>query len=514
MSDCIYCKYRLDEDDNTNQNCSKWMNRDDPNVPCKPDNKEFGDSPNSDSDNCMNVQCPAHCQYPYPKSVYNDEESNSEYYGNNQFPNNNELKDNNDLLTDYLNNATDESKLNQDILSYNNSNVPDLNLKCGGLINPEDDVTMNFPSLPSQFELRNAINTLADQDNIGINWGAIKNTDKLREMSNIEINEDENIVTINDYNIPLADNGIELEWWDSTYNEDQLKLPIPSNIRDFQSLESIHQTTGEILQYVFNDHNLENMVIEEVYDWLRKRTIDFEQSVEGSSQDDKKFTMADFFGISTDRATNVEFEGCMNRIMLTNHNDEEHIERIQNFTHLSELGDPNNRKDLLYVEAKIIKFITVNPNKITKCFDIIYVSDNICEKGLSSNAIEMLGKVLRLKTDDIENEKYKDNVRVVSNRLLKYLPDIIKKIIAIAEYYEDNNCNGELSGNTIMLKEIYDNLFVKNNQMSFDYPDLGVIEFFQDFQKNIFTKSVLLIFVAFLITQFISLFNVTYNINK
>ncbi len=65
-----------------------------------------------------------------------------------------------------------------------------------------------------------------------------------------------------------------------------------------------------------------------------------------------------------------------------------------------------------------------------------------------------------------------------------------------------------------MLKEIYVNLFEKNNRLSFDYPDLGIIEFFQDFKKNIYTKTLLLIFIAFIITQFIGLFSVQYNINK
>ena len=126
----------------------------------------------------------------------------------------------------------------------------------------------------------------------------------------------------------------------------------------------------------------------------------------------------------------------------------------------------------------------------------------------------MLGYFLKLNTNNIENDKYKDNMRIISNRLLKYLPDIIKKIIEIAEYYENKTCNHNLTKNTILLKEIYTNLFEKNNRLSFEYPDLGIIEFFQDFQRNIFTKSVLLIFIAFIITQFIGLFSIQYNINK
>lgn len=514
MSDCSFCKYRKDEDNDTQQTCAKWINKDQTNIPCKPEGGEFGDSPNSDSDNCIKIDCPSQCQYPFPRGIYNEPASKLDYYGNDQLPDNDKLKDNNELFTDFLNDTTNQSYIKGEFSSYNKDNVPDLNFKCGALVTPEDNDNMNFPNLPSQFELRNAVNTIAEQEKIGIDWGAIKETDKLRGMSNIQIDNNAKTVVINDYIIPLSDSGIELEWWDTTYTEEQLKMAIPENIRQFQNLEVIHETTGGILKYVFEEHTRQNMVIEEVYDWLRKRNIEVKELINAESKENNKITMAKFFGITTDEATNFEFEDCINRVMMTNHDDDDHLRRINTFNHLSELGSSKNRKDLLYVEAKIIKFITISPKKITKCFDIIYITDGMCKKGLSSNAIEMLGYFLKLNTDDIENEKYKDNIRVISNRLLKYLPDIIKKIITIAEYYEDKNCNGELANNTIMLKEIYNNLFVKTNKMSFEYPDLGVIEFFQDFQKNIFTKTVLLIFIAFIITQFISLFSVQYNVSK
>ena len=32
MTDCSYCKYRIHEDDNTKQKCSKWINKDEPDI--------------------------------------------------------------------------------------------------------------------------------------------------------------------------------------------------------------------------------------------------------------------------------------------------------------------------------------------------------------------------------------------------------------------------------------------------------------------------------------------------
>ena len=111
------------------------------------------------------------------------------------------------------------------------------------------------------------------------------------------------------YFYPLSEDGIELEWWNRTYTEEELKQAIPENIRQFQNLNVIHETTGGILQYIFEDHTVQNMVIEEVYDWLRKRRIEVDESIkENLQENEKKFTMARFFGITTDEATNFEFE--------------------------------------------------------------------------------------------------------------------------------------------------------------------------------------------------------------
>jgi len=515
MTDCSFCEYRLNEDDNTKQSCSKWINKDDSKIPCKAKGKGIGDSPNDSSDNCVKVNCPSQCQYPYPKDVYTGSAAEDSLYGNNGFPLAEEIKNDPDKFIKFISDTTSNTYVKEEIKRYNKDNKPNFNLKCGALVTPEQDDFINFPNLPNENELRSAFDKTIQQEEIGIDWSSVKETDKLRSKYSDQMDNTKKTVTINNYVIPLSEKGIELEWWDKKYPEEQLKLAIPENIRDYQDLKVIHKTTGGILEYVFKDHTESNMVPEEIYDWLRKRRIITKKYIrEKLAEPKKKISMAKFFGITSDEATNIEFERCINKSMMTDHDDEEHLKRINTFAHISELGNPNNRKDLLYVEAKIIKFITIDPKSVSRCLDIVYITDKICKKGLSSNAVEMLGYFLRLNTEESDDIKYRDNMRIISNRLLKYLPDIIKKIIAVAEYYESKNCNDQLSKNTMMLQEIYVNLFEKNDRLSFDYPDLGIIEFFQDFKKNIYTKTLLLIFVAFVITQFIGLFNVQYNINK
>ena len=203
----------------------------------------------------------------------------------------------------------------------------------------------------------------------------------------------------------------------------------------------------------------------------------------------------------------------MNHLMTTEHDDDEYLRRINTFTHLTELGDPNNRKDLLYVEAKIIKFLILEPNDIGECLDIVYLTDEICEIGLTSNPAQMMGKFLKMNTDNVDDEKYNDKMRIITKRLLKYLPRIIEKIIEISEYYEKRQCSNELHKNTKLLKEIYTSLF-KESSMKIDLPNLGIGDFFKDFEENIFTKIVLLIFIAYVVTQFIKLFTINLNLGS
>ena len=104
-------------------------------------------------------------------------------------------------------------------------------------------------------------------------------------------------------------------------------------------------------------------------------------------------------------------------------------------------------------------------------------------------------------------------MRIITKRLLKFLPSIIQKTIDISEYYEKQKCNDELHKNTKLLKEIYSSLFTQSS-MTVHLPKLGFGDFFKDFDENIYTKIILLIFIAYTVTQFIKLFTVNFNIGN
>ena len=495
MEDCDGCQYLPTEENSTQQICSKI---------------EDGER----------KTCASHCQYPFPKEVYNPEVITNNHYGLIGV-NLTLLGSDSGALEEFLENASSPESIKNEFRQYTSENVPRVQLKCGQVHSPGPGVTMEFPLPPSSDVLEQVILYNIDLNDKGINWSAVRRTeafetyiDELGEDSGSFINVDgtEATIVLEDGTtriIEIAENGIDIDWWNrDPLSEDELLSPLPTYISERENiLDQIHGLTGGILQNIFTDHTKEKMVIEEVIDWLIKNEIE-RQNTEVS----EKFTMAKFFGISTDQVTNPDFEICMNQLLMTEHDDEVHLKNINDLKNLTELGDPKNRKDLLYVEAKIIKFLIIDPKDIRDCLDIVYITDEICEIGLTSNPTQMMGKFLKLNTDNVDDEKYDDNMRIISKRLLKYLPDMIEKVIELAEYYEKQKCNREIHKNTKLLKEIYSSLF-KKNTMVFDFPSLGISEFFRDFQENIITKVILLIFIAYMVTQFIKLFRVNVNLS-
>ena len=46
-------------------------------------------------------------------------------------------------------------------------------------------------------------------------------------------------------------------------------------------------------------------------------------------------------------------------------------------------------------------------------------------------------------------------LKVVRRNLLKYMPNVVVKVIEISEYYEKEKCEGKVHRNTLLLKQIY-----------------------------------------------------------
>ena len=59
-----------------------------------------------------------------------------------------------------------------------------------------------------------------------------------------------------------------------------------------------------------------------------------------------------------------------------------------------------------------------------------------------TSSIEILGYLLKMNTENNGDEDHLKKLGVVSDNLLKYMPDVVAKVIEISEYYE-NKCEGK-----------------------------------------------------------------------
>ena len=203
---------------------------------------------------------------------------------------------------------------------------------------------------------------------------------------------------------------------------------------------------------------------------------------------------------------------CFNNLFEIEGDNTVNIEKIKSMRHLYELGESNNRDELLYVENKIKKFIITDAHHISDCLDLYNFTQDFCSTGMSTELIPLLGKIINLETDG--GDGFEENMKVVENRLGKYVPDIVEKIIKISEKYENDNCT-RLSDNTMMLKRLQSRIMKKNaSHEEYEMPeiDFDIKGFIEGFQTNMLTKTIFLAFLAYIIGKIISLFNVSYNV--
>ena len=145
-------------------------------------------------------------------------------------------------------------------------------------------------------------------------------------------------------------------------------------------------------------------------------------------------------------------------------------------------------------------------NDLVDCFTY-NISYDICNTGFSDRPMKILGNLMNIQTDASNLQEGLYEEKIVVRKLLKYIPSIMRKILEIAEKVEMERCDN-VSKKTQLYKEIYKDLFIESNVMKFELPDMGIFKFFEDFNRNIYTKIILLIILTFMISKIISLFKV------
>ena len=173
---------------------------------------------------------------------------------------------------------------------------------------------------------------------------------------------------------------------------------------------------------------------------------------------------------------------CFNNLFEIEGDNTVNIEKIKSMRHLYELGESDNRDELLYVENKIKKFIITDPHHISDCLDLYNFTQDFCSTGMSTEIKPLLGKIINLETDG--GDGFEENMKVVENRLGKYVPDIVEKIIKMyLKNMKNDNCT-RLSDNTMMLKRLQPRIMKKNALCEVNMKCLKLILISKDLLKD------------------------------
>lgn len=193
-----------------------------------------------------------------------------------------------------------------------------------------------------------------------------------------------------------------------------------------------------------------------------------------------------------------EFEGCINDMMKEyNQNDIKLQNNIKAKNSIIDLTD----EDIDYITKKLKLFI-VHSDKLGDCIDYLYVDTTICENGLGEQMLIILNGVVsvigyRFKSEDFRNPENKKKIMYIIDQLGPLIPEMIDKLIEVAEKKEKSNCPHKISNQTQILRRMYDDMFKKQkNVVDFD---LGLDSLFDLSDKN-FNRSVIMsvLSVAFL----------------
>ena len=129
--------------------------------------------------------------------------------------------------------------------------------------------------------------------------------------------------------------------------------------------------------------------------------------------------------------------------------------------------------------------------------------------------------------DFTDNDSLRNYNKMI-HKFQKYIPLFVKKMIEISEKYEEKYCQKQKSINTILMEKflLSYQLLNQNNRKNITDPTMNTmdlsdiykipdinINYFDDLNQNIVTKIILLLILAYLFAQVLSLFKINYNIN-
>ena len=217
---------------------------------------------------------------------------------------------------------------------------------------------------------------------------------------------------------------------------------------------------------------------------------------------------------------NLEFKKCIDNKMTEKSN--KYYNKTEYDKFMKKIEDSNNNflnkmndSDIDMIVNICKSFEELTPTDIMDCLEKIDIDvklrEKICDGSITLQSVDVLLIVLtffgiHINSDNVNNDNVEKVERLVV-RITPYVQRILRKILDMAEYIESNNCDGNISNTTRILEKFYDTLFHTRDPISYPFSDYNIkYDWFDMFNKNIYTKIILLVFVAFIFAQIVKLF--------
>ncbi len=314
------------------------------------------------------------------------------------------------------------------------------------------------------------------------------------------------------------------------------------------NLSTKNATINEIKNYVKNTEGLDDIDIEILkkkirnFDGLKFPPIDFDElesdivkentsDIDKNMNNDNKniakkdinMNVWDIYGkdtIFSSFQNNLEFKRCIDDKMTEKSNKYYKKNEYDDFMKRIENSNDNylnkmNEDDIDMIVNICKSFEELTPTDIMDCLEKIDIDvklrEKICDGSITLQSVDVLLIILtffgiHINSDNV-NDKNVEKVERLVVRITPYVQRILRKILDMAEYIESNHCDGNISNTTRILEKFYDTLFHTRDPISYPFSDYSIkYDWFDMFNKNIYTKIILLVFVAFLFAQIVKLF--------
>lgn len=302
-----------------------------------------------------------------------------------------------------------------------------------------------------------------------------------------------------------------------------------NNFEDFKPLfDDIRKNTNiyvdtKVKNYL--DVNMKNILVEDevvLYidklDKLYKKNIKDDNNFGNLDPNMNPWDLENFETIYSSFKNNAVFKTCINSKMTKN-SKKYYTETTYN-DFMKKIEDSNGNflnkidEDDIDMIVNICKsFEELTPTDIMDCLEKIDIDpilkDKICDGTITLQSVDVLFIVLSFFGIHINSDNMNDgNVEKVEhliNSITPYVQKILRKILDMAEYIEENHCD-KISNNTRILKTFYNKLFHTRDPIKYPFSDYSIKwKWFKDFNHPI-GKVILLVFVAFIFAQIVKLF--------